>query len=72
MRPPFPRRVRSVLQTLIPQLEALNATHFGASKKIYHTLDALGQAAQGADADKAWQAFMALDGPGDNFGTWAI
>jgi hypothetical protein len=61
-----------ILQTLVPQLEALNAAHFGASKKIYLTLDALGRAVQGADADRAWQAFMALDGPGDNFGTWAI
>ena len=61
-----------ILQTLIPQLEALNAAHFGASKKIYRTLDALGRAVQGADAGKAWQAFTALDGPGDNFGTWAI
>ncbi|MDP9991155.1 hypothetical protein J2W28_002628 [Variovorax boronicumulans] len=61
-----------VLQTLIPQLEALNAAHFGASKKIYRTLDALGRAVQGTDAGEAWRAFMALDGPGDNFGTWAI
>ncbi|MEZ2293345.1 hypothetical protein [Variovorax sp. RCC_210] len=61
-----------ILQVLLPQLEGLNAAHFGASKKIYRTLDALGQAVQGADAGKAWQAFMALDGPGDNFGTWAI
>jgi sirohydrochlorin ferrochelatase len=61
-----------ILQTLLRQLEALNATHFGASKKIYRTLDALGHAMQGADAGKAWQAFMALDGQGDNFGTWAI
>jgi hypothetical protein len=44
----------------------------GASKKIYRTLDALGRAVQGADAEKAWRAFAALDGPGDNFGTWAI
>jgi len=61
-----------ILQTWIPQLEALNAAHFGASKKIYRTLDALGRAVQGADAGKAWQAFVVLDGPGDNFGTWAI
>jgi hypothetical protein len=61
-----------ILQTLIPQLEALNAAHFGASTTIYRTLDALGRAVQGADADKAWQAFTALDGPGDNFGTWAV
>ena len=61
-----------ILQTLIPQLVALNAAHFGSSKKIYRTLDALGLEVQGADAGKAWQAFTALDGPGDNFGTWAI
>jgi hypothetical protein len=61
-----------ILRTLLPQLEALNAAHFGASKKIYRTFDALGKAVQGADAAKAWQAFAALDGPGDNFGTWAI
>ncbi len=61
-----------ILRTLLPQLEALNAVHFGASKKIYRTLDALGRAVQGADAGAAWQAFAALDGPGDNFGTWAI
>ena len=66
-------RVRNeILQTLIPQLEALDAAHFGASKKIYRTLDAFGRAVQGADAGKALQAFAALDGPGDNFGTWAI
>jgi len=62
----------AILGTLLPQLEALNAKHFGASKKIYRTLDALGRAVQGADAEKAWQAFTALDGPGENFGTWAI
>ena len=61
-----------IVQELLPELEALNAAHFGASKKIYRTLDALGQAVQGTDADKARQAFTALDGPGDNFGTWAI
>ena len=61
-----------ILQVLLPQLEALNAAHFGASKKIYRTLDALGNAVQGADAEQAWRAFGALDGPGDNFGTWAI
>ena len=73
-----------ILRTLLPQLEALNAAHFGASKKIHRTLDeallddafdardALGRAVQGADAGTAWQVFGALDGPGDNFGTWAI
>ena len=61
-----------ILQTLLPQLEALNAAHFGASKKIYRTLDALGRAVQGSDAERAWRALAALDGPGDNFGTWAI
>lgn len=61
-----------ILQVLLPQLEALNAAHFGASTQIYRTLDALGQAVQSADAGKAWRAFGALDGPGDNFATWAI
>ncbi|WP_295984313.1 hypothetical protein [uncultured Variovorax sp.] len=61
-----------ILCNLLPQLEALNAEHFGASKKIHRTLDALGRTVQGADADAAWQAFGKLDGPGDNFGTWAI
>jgi len=61
-----------ILQVLLPQLEALNAAHFGASRRIHGTLDALGKAVQGIDADKAWQVFGAFDGPGDNFGTWAI
>jgi hypothetical protein len=61
-----------ILQMLLPQLEALNAAHFGASTQIYRTLYALGQAVQGADAGKAWRAFGALDGPGDNFATRAI
>lgn len=61
-----------VLQVLLPQLDALNAAHFGASKKIVRTLDALRRAMQGDSADAAWRAFLVLDGPGDNFGTWAI
>jgi hypothetical protein len=54
------------------QVGRLIAPHFGASEKMYRTLDALGKAVRGADADRAWQAFVALDRPGDNFGTWAI
>lgn len=61
-----------ILQTLLPKLEAINASHFGASKRIYATLDAIVRTVQGADAAAAWQAFSKLDGPGDNFGTWAI
>ncbi|MFM9922985.1 hypothetical protein VLK31_08345 [Variovorax sp. H27-G14] len=61
-----------ILQVLLPQLEALNAAHFGASTDIYRTLDALGRSVQGGDAGKAWQAFAALEAPGGNFGTWAI
>ncbi len=64
---------REILQTWLPQLEALNAEHFAASKKIYRTLDALGRVVQGNDAEAAWEAFnRLLGGPGDNFGTWAI
>jgi len=61
-----------VLQVLLPQLDALNTAHFGSSKKIARTLDALRGAMQGDSAQAAWRAFLALDGPGDNFGTWAI
>ena len=61
-----------VLQVLLPQLDALNVAHFGASKKIARTLEALRRAMQGDSAEAAWRAFLVLDAPGDNFGTWAI
>jgi hypothetical protein len=64
---------QEILRTWLPQLEALNAEHFGASKKIHRTLDTLGRVVQGDDAEAAWQAFhRLLGGPGDNFGTWGI
>lgn len=61
-----------LLQILLPKLDALNARHFGASKKIARTLEALRVAVQRESAASAWLAFQALEGPGDNFGTWAI
>ena len=57
----------------LPDLHALNRAHFGADPGIARTLEALEDAVRRGDVHAARAGFLALaEGPGDNFGTWAI
>lgn len=62
-----------ILSVWIPELQSLNKNKFGNSASINKTLDALASTVKSGSPDQCWEAFMVLtEGPGDNFGTWAI
>ncbi|WP_176040283.1 hypothetical protein [Burkholderia stabilis] len=65
--------IAEITGQLIPLLRALNDERFGADQGIAATLDELHAAVGNGDPETSWQAFLQLaEGPGRNFGTWAI
>lgn len=65
-------RYQNIISRVIPELRRVNSEHFGASKGISDSLDALETAITLNDLDLSWELFDKLTGLGDNFGTWAI
>ena len=61
-----------VTRSLLPQLHHLNVVYFAGSPAIARTLEQLAAAVESGDAESALRAYARLQGPGDNFGTWAI
>lgn len=64
-----------VVETLIPQLHALNVARFNAKSGITETLNTLQHAVESGSAKSAWNAFLDLaehHNAGKNFGTWMI
>jgi hypothetical protein len=66
---------RNVVESLIPNLHALNASRFNTSTGITANLDMLKTLIEGNHCQASWDAFLNFtDRPGGNtnFGTWAI